>query len=88
MAVPLGIAAFGLAAAIVPYNNGPFPGVPTFGPAPQVEQLYQENGRVVGSAILNPDRADQACPKGYEVRGQGKREDGARVYLVWNLRCR
>jgi hypothetical protein len=88
MAVPLAIAAFGLAGALVPYNNGPYPGVPTFGPQPKIEQLYKESGRIVSAPNLNPDTADQACPNGYEIRNHGTREDGARVYLVWNLRCR
>ena len=88
MAMPLAVAAFGLAAVLTPYDNGPYPGMPLFGPEPQIEQLYKEDGRFVGRTVLNPDTADQACPAGYEIRRQSTREDGAKVYLVWNLRCR
>jgi hypothetical protein len=88
MAMPLAIAAFGLAGLLTPYNNGPYPGTPTFADEPQVEQLYKENGRFVGPTMLNPDTADQACPAGFEIRRQGTREDGSKLYLVWTLRCR
>jgi hypothetical protein len=86
--MPLAIAAFGLAAALTPYNNGPLPGTPTFADEPKIEQLYKDGDRFVSRPMLNPDTADQACPAGFEIRRQGERDDGAKKYLVWTLRCR
>jgi hypothetical protein len=84
----LGVAAFAAAGAITPYNNGPFPGTPTFAPEPKIEQPYREGTHLVGLPYLNPDSADRACPNGYEIRRQETREDGSKVFLVWTLRCR
>jgi hypothetical protein len=88
MAEPLTIAVVAVAAAITPFNNGPFPGSPLGGGSARIEQLYKENNRIIGKAILDPDAADAACPAGYETRRQLTREDGAKVYLVWDLHCR
>ncbi len=86
--LPLALAAFALGGSADLYNNGPFPGTPTFADQPKIEQAYMDGGRVVGTPYLNPASADQACPKGYEIRRQETREDGAKVFLVWTLRCR
>jgi hypothetical protein len=88
MAYPLAIAAFGVAAAVGAYDGGPFPNMPTFPQKPRIEQLYKDGDKVVGRPVLNPDSADQACPNGFEIARQGTREDGAKYYLVWDLRCR
>jgi hypothetical protein len=88
MAEPLTIAVIAVAAAITPYNNGPFPGSPLFGGTARIEQLYKENNRVVASPIMNANAGDQACPAGYEMRRSGSRDEGAKVYLYWDLHCR
>jgi hypothetical protein len=54
----------------------------------QVEQLYKENGRVIANATMDPATATAACPNGNQVARQRTRIDGAREYLVWDLRCR
>lgn len=84
----LGLAAFAAAGAVDLYNNGPLPGTPTFAEQPRIEQPYRDGTKVVGLPFLNPDAADKACPKGYEIRRQETREDGSKLYLVWTLRCR
>jgi len=86
--LPLALFAFGASGAVDLYDNGPFPGTPTFAHQPRIEQPYQDGTRVVGLPYLNPDTADQACPKGYEIRNQDTRSDGSKVFLVWTLRCR
>lgn len=84
----LGLAAFAAAGAVGAYNGGPLPGRPTFADQPQIEQPYRDGATLVGMPFLNPDAADKACPKGYEIRRQETRQDGSKVYLVWTLRCR
>lgn len=86
--VPLALAAFAAAGVVDLYNNGPLPATPTFAHEPSIEQPYKDGNKIVGLPYLNPDAADQACPKGYEIRNQETREDGAKLFLVWNLRCR
>ncbi len=86
--VQLAIAAFALSGALDVDRYGPLPATPTFADQPRIEQPYKQGTRVVGLPYLNPDAADQACPKGYEIRRQETREDGSNVFLVWTLRCR
>jgi len=86
--VPLALAAFAAAGAVDLYNNGPFPATPTFAHEPTIEQPYRDGGRIVGTSFLNPNSADEACPRGYEIRRQETREDGSKLFLVWTLRCR
>ena len=59
-----------------------------FAATKQVELLYKEDGRVVATPVMDSAAADQACPKGHQVARQTARKDGAREYLVWELRCR
>ncbi len=86
--VPLAIAAFAGAAGVDAYNNGPLPATSMFADQPRIEQVYRDGNQVVGTPFLNPDSADHACPRGYEIRRQEQREDGSKVYLIWTLRCR
>jgi hypothetical protein len=88
MAEPLTIAVVAIGAVMTPLQGGPFPNMPIIGATPQIEQIYKDGNRYVSSPILNPDSADRACPAGYEIRRQSKREDGSKVYLVWTLACR
>jgi len=86
--VPLALAAFAVSGALDLERYGPLPATPTFADQPRIEQPYKDGTRVVGLPYLNPDSADQACPRGFEIRRQETREDGAKLYLVWTLRCR
>ena len=54
----------------------------------RVERLYKENGQVVATPIMDAAATSAACPYGSQVARQGTRVDGAREYLVWDLRCR
>jgi hypothetical protein len=73
--------AFGLHTNDIPPQN-------YFAANTQVELLYKENGRVVSYAVMDPARSDAACPNGDQVARSSTRVDGAREYLVWDLRCR
>jgi hypothetical protein len=53
-----------------------------------VERLYKENGLVVATPIMDAAATSAACPYGSQVARQRTRVDGAREYLVWDLRCR
>jgi hypothetical protein len=53
-----------------------------------IERLYKENGRVVATPVMDSAAAQAACPNGNQVARQRTRVDGAREYLVWDLRCR
>lgn len=86
--VPLALAAFAAAGAVDLYNNGPLPATATFAHEPTIEQPYRDGTRIIGPAYLNPSSADEACPNGFEIRRQGTREDGSKVFLTWTLRCR
>lgn len=88
MAEPLTMAVMVVGVAVDLFNGGPMPATRLTAPEPQIEQLYRDNGKIVGRSYLNVAQADQSCPAGYEVRRQGTREDGSRVYLTWTLRCR
>ena len=59
-----------------------------FAATTQVERLYKENGQVVATPIMDAGATSAACPYGSQVARQGTRIDGAREYLVWDLRCR
>jgi hypothetical protein len=69
-------------------NAGSAPPQNYFAASTQVERLYKENGRVIASAVMDPAAAAAACPAGSQVARQTSRVDGAREYLVWDLRCR
>ena len=69
-------------------NAGSAPPQNYFAANTQVEQLYKENGRVVANPTMDAAAADAACPNGNQVARQRTRLDGAREYLVWDLRCR
>jgi len=86
--VPLALAAFAASAAIDVDRYGPFPATPTFASEPVIEQPYRDGGRMVGLPYLNPDAADRACPRGFEIRRQETREDGSKVNMIFTLRCR
>ncbi|HEX9466197.1 MAG TPA: hypothetical protein VGB82_26665 [Alphaproteobacteria bacterium] len=86
--VPLALAAFAASGALTEDRYGPLPATPTFADQPRIEQPYRDGTRLVGLPYLDPNSADQACPRGYEIRRQETREDGSKVYLVWTLRCR
>lgn len=86
-ALPLSIVAFAVGGAVAG-TQGVTPGTPFRAGEPQVERLYRDGGRIVGSPILDLQAAERACPDGYTIRRQETREDGSRVYLVWTLRCR
>jgi hypothetical protein len=53
----------------------------------EITQPYKVNGKIVGRTMLDPDLADQQCPKGYEMKRQETQTDGANVSLVSTLRC-
>jgi hypothetical protein len=59
-----------------------------FAATTQVERLYKENGQVLVYPILDPAAASAACPNGSQVARESTRVDGAREYLIWDLRCR
>jgi len=86
--IPLALAAFAVSGGLDVDRYGPLPATPTFADQPRIEQPYREGTRLVGLPYLNPDTADKACPRGFEIRRQETREDGDKVFLVWTLRCR
>lgn len=86
--LPLGMVAVVAAGPMAFRENGPLPGTPLNAQEPQLERLYRDGGRVVGSPILDLQAAERACPNGHQMRRQETREDGSKVYLVWTLRCR
>jgi hypothetical protein len=86
--VPLALAAFAVSGAVDLDRYGPLPATPTFADQPRIEQPYKQGARLVGLPYLNPNTADQACPRGYEIRRQETRQDGDNQFLVWTLRCR
>ena len=59
-----------------------------FAATTRVERLYKENGQVVATPIMDAAATSAACPYGSQVARQTTRVDGAREYLVWDLRCR
>jgi len=54
----------------------------------RIEKLYADAGKIVDTPMMNPDAATMACPKGYEVRREGKEDRGAQQWIVWELRFR
>jgi hypothetical protein len=86
--LPLGFATFVVSGAIDLDRYGPMPATPTFADQPRIEQPYRDGPTLVGLPYLNPDSADQACPRGYEIRRQEARNEGDKQFLVWTLRCR
>lgn len=72
---------FGLHADQIPPQN-------YFAANTHVERLYKENGQVLSYAIMDPAELAAACPNGAQVARSSTRVDGAREYLVWDLRCR
>jgi hypothetical protein len=73
--------AFGLNAGDVPPQN-------YFAANTHVELLYKENGQILVYPIMVTDESLRACPNGDQVARANTRVEGAREYLVWDLRCR
>ena len=76
------------AAALSVDNDRPDSGQPAlFGSNAVVEKLYQRDGKVVATPLLDVAQAEERCPAGYVVRSESRVERDGETWLVWRLTC-
>jgi len=76
------------AAALSVDNYRPDSGQPAlFGSNAVVEKLYQREGKVVATPLLDVAQAEERCPDGYVVRSESRVERDAETWLVWRITC-
>lgn len=76
------------ATALSGANYAPDAGQPGwFGKRVQLEKVYAQGGKVVGTPTMNVAEALEKCPDGYVVRREGRVEREGQTVLTWTLNC-
>ena len=76
------------AAAIGAGNYMPDLGQPALlGKRAAIEKLYERDGKVVATPMLDVAQAEEACPAGYVVDSENKVVRDGETWLVWRVIC-
>jgi hypothetical protein len=85
---PLFFAATAVAATLSGTNYAPDMSQPAvFGRPALVEKLYQRDGKIVATPVLDMAQAEERCPAGYVVRREDRVQRDTETWLVWQLIC-
>ena len=58
-----------------------------FGQRVEIQKVYAQGDRIVGSPMMDVAQALEKCPNGYVVRREGRLERDGQTILTWTLNC-